>query len=71
MTLFTQVCAQFLWVFIWYSLGEVGNDQVRIKNPIVVDNESARLNHSDYGQSYYITYLFLFSFVSVHQTISI
>ena len=59
------------WVFVWYSLGEIGFDPIRIKNPIVVDRDSAKMNWGDYGQTYQLIYLTLFSMIVVHHTVCI
>lgn len=42
-----QIVAFFVWVFVWYSFGEAGYDPIRIRRPIVVTTESAKVNWSD------------------------
>jgi hypothetical protein len=60
-----------VWTFVWYSFGEAGVDPIRFRNPISVTKESAKVDWGDYGQSYQIVYMALFSMVVVHQTVCI
>ena len=45
-----------------------GNDPIKVKNPTIVTQESARIDHDalDYGQAYQTVHSLLYVFMIVH-----